>query len=78
MEKVTRELDWSCMSIAIDFKVKIMSVSALIILCITTPVQQLFEDLCSLYLKTYSCEFCNHKYKGYFKSLWLVNKQTEV
>lgn len=40
MEKVTQELDWSCMTIEIDFRVKVMSISALIILPITT--QQLF------------------------------------
>lgn len=53
MEKFIQELDWSCMSTEIDFKVKIMSISALTRLPITTPVQQLFEELCSRYLETY-------------------------
>lgn len=33
-----------------------------------------FEELCSLPLETYSCKFCNLKYKDYFK-ITLVHKQ---
>lgn len=75
MEKVAQELGWSCTSTEINSKVKIMSVSALIIRPVTTPVQQLFEELCSLYLETYACKFAILNTRTILKPLWFINKK---
>lgn len=60
------------MSTEIDFKVEIMSISALTILPITTPVQQLFEELrSSLYVETY---FVILNTRTILKTLWFINR----
>ena len=76
LEKVTQQLNWSSMSIEMDFKVKI-----------TCQYQHWSHHLSQLpfnnFLKNYvpfmwKCilpNFCNLKYKDYFKSFWFINKQ---
>lgn len=65
VEKVARELDWSCVSIEIDVKLKNCS------------DQHWSEVTFALLKHTFLKLFAISKYKLHFKSLWLINRELE-